>query len=88
VSALLPGSQGSPPDRQEGDSYIAEFSYHWPPNPPASDAGQPPPTMKGRVVLRRSVNGWEVDDVQSRALIPTWPQLPGAPNPFLPGASR
>jgi len=40
VSALLAGFEGWTPERQEGDSYIAEFSYHWPEEPRAGGAGR------------------------------------------------
>jgi hypothetical protein len=86
VSALLTGSEGSTPERQEGDSYIVEFSYHWPEGPKAGGAGRHAPELTARVFLRRLGNSWAVDDDRSRALVPSWPQLPGMPNPFWPSA--
>jgi hypothetical protein len=82
VSALLTGAQGGTPARQEGDSYVAEFSYHWRPDPKNRIAGNTVPMLKASVVLRRLGNSWAVDDEQSRALIPSWPQLPRDTNPF------
>lgn len=84
VSALVAGSEGWTPEGQEGDSYIAEFSYHWPEGPLAEGAGRPVSELTARVFLRRSGNGWAVDDDRSRALIPSWPQLPRTPTPFWP----
>ena len=84
VSALLTGSGGPAPERQEGDSYIVEFSYHWPADPKAGGGGRPVYELKARVFLRRSGNGWAVDDDRSKALVPSWPQLPKTPNPFWP----
>jgi hypothetical protein len=86
VSALLVGSEGSMPDRQEGDSYIAEFSYHWPEGLKADGARRPVSELTARVFLRRSGNSWAVDDDRSRTLIPSWPQLPKTPTPFWPDA--
>ena len=86
VSALLTGSKGWTPERQEGDSYIAEFSYHWPEGPKAEGAGRPVQELTASVVLRRLGNSWTVDDDLSRAFVPSWPQLPKTPNPFWPGA--
>jgi hypothetical protein len=84
VSALLTGSGGSTPERQEGDSYIAEFSYHWPADANAGGVGRPVYDLTARVFLRRSGNGWAVDDDRSKALVPSWPRLPKTPNPFWP----
>jgi hypothetical protein len=84
VTGLLTGGKGWTPERQEGDSYIAEFSYHWPQEPKQQEAGQPALELKASVVLRRLGNSWTVDDDQSRVLVPSWPQLPKTPNPFLP----
>jgi hypothetical protein len=88
VSALLAGSEGWTPERQEGDSYIAEFSYHWPEDPRAGGAGRGVSVLTGRVVLRRSGNSWAVDDDRSRALEPLWPRLPKTENPFGPTRGR
>lgn len=86
VSALLPGSEGRAPERQEEDSYIAEFSYHWPEDPKAKGAGLGGSELTARVVLRRSGNGWDVDDDRSRALDPSWPRLSRTSRSFWPGA--
>jgi hypothetical protein len=86
VSVLLVGSEGRTPDRQEGDSYIAEFSYHWPADLKTDGARQPSAELTARVFLRRSGNSWAVDDDRSRTLIPSWPQLPKTTNPFWPDA--
>src|SRR3954469_25210767 len=61
----------------EADSCVADFTYHW----PGQEGNQ---TLMGSVVLRRSPNGWAVDDVQSRALTPSWPQLPKTQSSFFP----
>jgi hypothetical protein len=82
VSALAAGTEGWTPERQEGDSYIAEFSYHWQPDRKNPTAGTTVPRLKASLVLRRLGNSWAVDDEQSRALVPSWPQLPREPNPF------
>jgi hypothetical protein len=82
VTALFTGSEGWTPERQEGNSYIADFSYHWPEDPKAEGVGRPVPELTARVVLRRLGNSWAVDDDQSRALVDSWPQLPKTPNPF------
>ena len=64
--------------RFEGDSScVADFTYHW----PAREGSQ---TLMGSVALRRSPNGWAVDDIQSKALIPGWPQLPKTQSSFFP----
>ena len=84
VSALLVGTAGWTPNRQEADSYIAEFSYHWPEGPRAGTTLQPIPKLTARVVLGRSGNGWAVDDNRTRALIPSWPRLPKTPSPIWP----
>ncbi len=84
VSALLTGSEGATPERQEGDSYIVEFSYHWPEDPKAEESGRPIPELTARVFLRRLGNSWAVDDDRSRTLVPSWPQLPRTPSPFWP----
>src|SRR6476646_6166652 len=68
VSALRNGAEARSPGGSEADSCVADFTYHW----PGRDASQ---TLMGSVVLRRSPNGWAVDDVESRALMPGWPQL-------------
>jgi hypothetical protein len=86
LSALLTGSEGRTPERQEGDSYIAEFSYHWPEDPKAAGAGRGVSELTARVFLRRSGNGWAVDDDRSRVLDPSWPRLPRTPNSFWPNA--
>jgi hypothetical protein len=86
VSGLLAGSEGWTPESQEGDSYIAEFSYHWPADPKTDGAGRPSSELTARVFLRRSGGSWAVDDDRSRTLVPSWPQLPKTPNPFWPDA--
>ena len=85
VSSLLAGSGGSTPERQEGDLSVAEFRYHWPAKDPASSRGPAGLTLTASVVLRRSPNGWAVDDERSKTLTPSWPQLPRTPNPFATG---
>jgi len=82
VSALLSGSQGGTPERQEGDSCVAVFSYHWPADPKPDGAGRALAELEARVVLRRTGNSWAVDDHLSRLLVPSWPQLPRTANPF------
>jgi hypothetical protein len=84
VSALLTGTEGRTPERQEGDSYIAVFSYHWPEDPRSKGTGRSVTELTARVFLRRSGNGWAVDDDRSKALVPSWPRLPREPNPFWP----
>jgi hypothetical protein len=85
VTALLKGSEGWTPERQEGDSYVAQISYHWPLTDGARDSGQPVATLTASVVLHRLGNSWAVDDDGTKALIPSWPQLPRTLNPFAPG---
>jgi hypothetical protein len=85
VTGLLGGGKGWSSERREGDSYVAEFSYHWPRDPRAERTGQPTWELKASVILRRLGNSWAVDDDKSRAFIPSWPQLPRTPNPFWPG---
>jgi hypothetical protein len=84
VSALLTDTEGRTPERQEGDSYIAEFSYHWPEDPKSKGPGRSVAELTARIFLRRSGNGWAVDDDRSRALVPSWPRLPKTPNLFWP----
>lgn len=69
----------------EGDSCIAEFSYHWPAGSNSAGIGVPAP-QTGRVYLRKSGEAWAVDDERSRTLIPSWPQLPAGSRPFGLGA--
>jgi hypothetical protein len=85
VTALLPGTEGRTPQGEEGDSYIVEFSYHWPEPPAADGTTRPAVELTARVFLRRAPNGWAVDDERSKALVPTWPRLPAVPNPFSSG---
>ncbi len=76
---------------EEGDSCVAEFSYHWPPDPRARNAGSLSPELTARVHLRRYGGSWAVDDARSRTLAPSWPQLPRTFNPFserTPGGQR
>lgn len=82
VTALLPGSEGRT-EGLEGDSYVAEFSYHWPEGA-RTGASLPGTRLTARIVLRRSGNGWAVDDERSRALVPTWPRLPATSSSFWP----
>ena len=82
VTALLPGSGGRA-EGQEGDSYVAEFSYHWPEGA-KTGASLPGTRLTARIVLRRSGNGWAVDDDRSKELVSTWPRLPAASSPFWP----
>jgi hypothetical protein len=67
---------------EEGDSCVAEFSYHWPPDPLARNAGSLSPELTASVYLRRYGGSWAVDDARSRSLVPSWPQLPRTSNPF------
>ncbi len=83
VTALLKGTEGWTPGREEGDSYIAEFSYHWASGPGGEGRGQAPAELTSRVVLRRLGNSWHVDDDQTRALVPSWPKLPRTAGPPL-----
>ena len=83
VSSLLTGSKGLTPARQEGDSCVAVIVYHWPERAVVGGSGRPGPDLTAMIVLSRSGNGWAVDDERSRALTPSWPQLPRTPNPFL-----
>ena len=76
---------------EKGDSCLAEFSYHWPPDPLARNSGSLPPELTARVYLRRYGGSWSVDDARSRTLMPSWPQLPRTSNPFserAPGGQR
>lgn len=84
VSALLTAAGDRTSGSQEGDSCIAEFSYHWLEGRTAEGAGQTSSELTARVVLRRLGNSWAVDDERSRALVPSWPQLPRAPDLFWP----
>ncbi len=84
VTALLPGSEGSRAGQDEGDSYVAEFAYHWPDGAKTGGAGLPGTRLTARIVLGRSGNGWAVDDDRSRELVPTWPRLPAASSSFWP----
>jgi hypothetical protein len=85
VSRLLASNEGGKPERREADSYIAEFSYHWR-NGSAEGGGRPVEELTAAVVLRRSGGSWAVDDDRSRALVPSWPQLPRTLNPRWLGA--
>ena len=84
VTALLTGPERSTQGPREGDSYIAEFSYHWPEDPKAAGAPRGVLELTAKVVLRRSGDSWAVDDDRTRALDPSWPRLPRTLNPFLP----
>lgn len=86
VSALLAGVERSTPERDESDSYIAVFTYHWPEERESEAAGRSAPELTARAVLRRSGNSWAVDDNQSRALDPSWPRLPRTLSSFWPDA--
>ena len=88
VTGLLAGIGGRTPERREADSYIAEFSYHWREGSRTEGMNRSFEELNSMVVLRRSGGSWAVDDDGSRALVPSWPQLPKTQNPFLPGASR
>jgi hypothetical protein len=87
VSALLAGTEGGAAEREEGDSYIAVFTYHWP-DPESGGSGRFAPELTAKVVLRRLGNSWAVDDNHSRALDPSWPRLPKPLSPFRPSARR
>lgn len=80
VTAVLTPDGAIAAKAGEGDSCIAEFSYHWP-----AASGFP---RTARVFLRRSGGGWAVDDERSRTLVPSWPQLPGGSASFGPAAPR
>jgi len=86
VTNLLTGSQGSTSEQQNGNSCIAEFAYHWPRDPLSRDPNQHGDSLKAQVILIRRGSSWFVDDDRSRALLPSWPQLPRTPNPFSPAA--
>lgn len=86
VSALLVGTEGWTSERQEGDSYLAVFTYHWPEDRESEGVGRSAPELTASVVLRRSGNSCAVDDKQSRALDPSWPRLPKTLSPFPPNA--
>ncbi len=85
VSALLSESGGPPPEGKEGDAYIALFSYHWPDRRSANGSGPPFQELTAKIFLRRSGNGWAVDDDRSKTLVPSWPQLPRTPGLSWPG---
>lgn len=73
---------------EAGDSCLAEFSYHWPPEPRSGNPGSLSPALTARVYLRRYGGSWAVDDARSRTLVPTWPRLPRTSNPFSDAAPR
>ena len=73
---------------ETGDSCVAEFSYHWPPDPRARNGGSLSPELTARVYLRRYGGSWSVDDARSRTLVPSWPRLPRTSNPFSDGGSE
>ena len=82
VSSLLPGPPGSTPKGQEGDSCLVVFAYHWPEGSKQGALGGASPELESKVVLRRTGGSWAVDDVLTRAYVPSWPQLPRTPDPF------
>jgi hypothetical protein len=84
VTSLRPGTGMRPADSRDPDTCIADFTYHWPADSRAPEG--PRPELKASVVLRRFGNSWGVDDERSRALVPSWPQLPGSPNTLWPKA--
>jgi hypothetical protein len=85
VSGLQAAIEGGTPERREADSYIASFTYHWPVGS-AGGSGRPVQELTAAVVLSRSGGSWAVDDGRSKALVPSWPQLPKTLNPLWPGA--
>ncbi|HJW13779.1 MAG TPA: hypothetical protein VJ776_03735 [Thermoanaerobaculia bacterium] len=64
------------------DSCVVVFTYRWPPRPGAGGAEQLAVPLTASAYLRRSGAAWAVDDVRSRTLVPSWPQLPRTPRPF------
>jgi hypothetical protein len=90
--AFLSGAPASDPvfdgvsslhmDSEDGDSCVAEFSYHWPPDPRARNSDSLAPRLTVRVYLRRYGGSWAVDDARSRTLVSSWPQLPRTSIPF------
>jgi hypothetical protein len=84
VMTLSPSSEGATPERQEGDFYFVEFSYHWPESSISSRASGSTGRLTARVWLHRTGGSWTVDDDRSRGLSPSWPQLPrqSSPDPF------
>ena len=87
VSALVAGSRGAAPAEQEGDSYVANFTYYWPESRTPEGMGRISPELEASVVLVRRGDSWAVDDRLSTALVPSWPQLPRTSSPFLPRAA-
>ncbi len=81
VDRIDAGPAGSTGGGGDGDSCLVEFSYHWRPQAGVAEFRE---EQKATVVLRRAGGSWAVGDERSHALIPSWPQLPGGPNPFGP----
>jgi hypothetical protein len=87
VTRLEAGPIGSEPGGRNGDSCVAEFSYHWRPAGPPRAGEHGGPQREARVVLRRAGGSWAIDDERTRALLPSWPRLPKSPDAFGPAAS-
>ena len=82
VTALVAGSGTPSGDPEQDGACVAEFDYHYPEDGRTGGSGAAGLRLKARAVLRRLTNGWTVDDEATRALTPTWPQLPKVPNPL------
>lgn len=77
VDRIDAGPTGSTAGGGGGDSCVVEFSYHWRPQAGVADFRE---EQKARVALGRAGGSWTVDDERTRALFPSWPQLPKSPN--------
>jgi len=83
VTELVAGSGKQDGEPGQDGSCVAEFDYHYlSPTARIGSSESAGLRLKGRAVLRRLTNGWTVDDEATRALTPTWPQLPKVPNPL------
>ena len=67
---------------REPDTGVVAFTYHWPPPPGAGGSGQFTVVLTASVYLRRTGAAWAVDDTRTKALVPSWPQLPRTQRPF------
>jgi hypothetical protein len=64
------------------DTCVVVFTYHWPSPRGAGAAGLLAVPLTASAYLRRSGAAWTVDDVRTRTLVPSWPQLPRTQRPF------